>query len=212
VATVLAAGAVIVAANLYEGQRTSQNHGQAASNPPTTASHQPSAGPSRSPSAAATAAAGPTVRSSAKPWVGGVAEARRFILRLPARIQGMHCLAQATDTTPSIPTVTCGDQQKTSIIYSLYPTTDAMYSDFEANLDPNVPTSGDCAKTQSHALTTYTRGPHHGRILCEAEPSSGFIGWTDDTTLVWGQMPPSTELTYKQTYDLWTVAVDIAPA
>ncbi len=204
VAAVLLAGAVIVAANLYD------SHRRTTTSPTTSPSHRPSASPSVAPSAGPSAS--PKAHSSASPWVGGVAQARLFIPRLPARIQGMLCIAQATDTTPAIPTITCGNQQKTSIIYSLYQNVDDMYADFEANVDPNVPTSGDCAKTQSHALTTYNRGSHHGRILCEGEPSSGYIGWTDDTIGVWGQIPPSIELTYKQTYELWTSAVDIAPA
>jgi hypothetical protein len=206
VATVVAAGAIIVGVKLYQGSL------QAGTTPPSTApGHRPSASPSVSRSAGA--AVSPTVHvPNNTPTVGGVEQAKQLIPRLPARIRAMHCIAQVTDTTPAIPMVTCGDQQKTSVIYALYPSVELMNEDLQVNLDPSQNTGGDCATTPSHALTTYTRGGHHGRILCEIAQGSGYIGWTDENNILWGQIPPTEDLTYKKIYELWTSAVDIAPA
>jgi actin-like ATPase involved in cell morphogenesis len=206
VAAVLVAGAVIVAVNLYDGYR------QTANTPPTSASDRPSDGPSVSPSVGAKASQ--AVHSSANPssTVSGVDQAKQLISRLPARIRDLHCIAEVTPTTPQIPTVTCGKLETTSVVYAVYPSADYMYEDLQGNLDPSQATGGDCAKTPQRAQTTYTRDTHHGRIICEAQQGSGYIGWTDDTTLVWGQIFPTDELSYKRVYELWTSAVDIAPA
>jgi actin-like ATPase involved in cell morphogenesis len=196
-AAVVAAGAVVVALNLHDGQRPT-------SSPP----------PSRRPSASASARTSPSVTAkvNANASVGGVAQAQLFVARLPKQIRDRHCIAEVTDTQPPVPVVTCGNLEKTSIIYYLYNNVDEMYDTFLTNTDPKQPTGGDCANTPKLALTTYTHDTHHGRIICQDESGSGYIGWTDDSTLVYGQIPPSDDLSYKKIYELWTSAVEVAPA
>jgi hypothetical protein len=205
-ATVLAAGAAIVGVKLYQGSQ------QAGGSPPAnTTSNRPSASPAANSSVRASAS--PAVHApTSTPSVKPIDQAKQFISRVPARIRAMHCIAEVTDTTPVIPTVTCGDLQKTSVIYYLYPTVELMNEDLQVNLDPSQNTGGDCATTPTKALTTYPRGSHHGRITCEIAQGSGYIGWTDESNIVWGQIPPSQDLSYKKVYELWTAAVDVAPA
>jgi len=205
-AAVLVAGAAIAAVNLYDGYR------HAANTPPIPASHGASVSPAGRASAGATASQAVHSSANPSPTFNAVEQAKQLMSRLPQRIRNLTCVAEATPTTPEIPTVTCGKPDTASVIYALYPSVDLMYEDLQANLDANQTTGGDCATTPRQALTTYNRGSHHGRIICQAAQGSGYIGWTDDSTLVWGQITPTDQLSYKRVYELWTSAVDIAPA
>jgi hypothetical protein len=203
-AAVAAAGlivAAVVAINPANGDHRTAT-------PPTSSSSRPPAGPALSPSTKPSKSS--SVTTSATPSsVDEVTKAQQFIPRIPAQVRAMGCVAEVTGATPT-PTVTCGDLAKTSVIYYVYSDAAGMNAEFAGNLDATP--GGDCSKTPRLAVTTYSQGGHRGRLKCKAVSGSGLFSWTDDTTLVWGQIPPSDQMSYKKLYDLWTTAVQVAPA
>jgi hypothetical protein len=214
IAAAAAAGltaAAVVAVNLANGDHRTAT-------PPISFSSRPSAAPSVGPSigpalgAAVATSASPSITASDAPSsVDDITTAQLFIPRIPAQVRAMGCVADVTVTQPPVPLVTCGDLAKTSVIYYVYADAAAMAGDFEANLDASRP-GGDCAKTPRLAVTTYAQGGHRGRLKCKAVSGSGFFSWTDETTLVYGQVPPSDLMSYKDLYKLWTAAIQVAPA
>jgi hypothetical protein len=166
----------------------------------------PPASSSASPTANAPTATASSDTTAAK------AAAERFLPRIPAEIRAMGCDASMTRRVSSVPYVSCGTYGGLEIIYYLHPSAAAMNANFQQNLSREaIASAGSCAISNARIVTTYTQGSHHGKITCHADFSQGYLGWTDESTLIYGLVPRTDVVSYSQMYTLWKTAVQVTP-
>ena len=134
------------------------------------------------------------------------AVAAQFVSRIPADVRKLGCHTGVFPPPNPYPYAACGSVNGLMVKYYLHSSAASMNQQFRLGRSGDAP-KVDCSRP-SDGVSTYRRGPHHGRIECSAY---GDIAWTDESTLTSGELSEyNVGDQYDAHYKLWTAAIQIA--